>query len=174
MKYNMFVTEIFKGNVQLSSNIIDRYTQWSTFEKTLDPIGVSKSTTVCGWQYSFNSSESTPDWLELLMPQICEIKAEVNYNTVKSMWTVDYEPGGFQDAHFHQPGNNLYTIIINLLGSGQLILFDPRQLATAHGESISKIETLDPGDWIALPSWLVHSTRPSLSRRSIVVMDVNR
>jgi oxalate decarboxylase/phosphoglucose isomerase-like protein (cupin superfamily) len=90
------------------------------------------------------------------------------------MWTVDYEPGGFQDAHFHQPGNNLYTIIINLLGSGQLILFDPRQLATAHGESISKIETLSPGYWIALPSWLVHGTRPSLNRRSILVMDVNK
>jgi hypothetical protein len=174
MKYNMFVTEVFKGQISLSSDTMISYDQWVAFEKTLDPIGVSKSTTVRGWQYAFNTAESTPKWLELLMPSICEIKAEIAYNTVKSMWTVDYEVGGFQDAHFHQPGNNLYTIIINLSGQGELILFDPRQLATAHGESISKIEILNPGDWIALPSWLIHSTRPSLNRRSILVMDVNK
>jgi hypothetical protein len=174
MKYNMFVTEIFKGQISLPLDLIDSYNQWTTFEKTLDPLGVSKSTTVQGWQYSFNTDNSAPKWLELLMPSIREIKAEVNYNTVKSMWTVDYEVGGFQDAHFHQPGNNLYTIIINLSGQGELILFDPRQLATAHGESISKIEILNPGDWIALPSWLIHGTRPSLCHRSILVMDVNK
>lgn len=174
MKHQMFITEIFKGQVLLPLDLIDSYDQWATFEKTLDPVGLSKSTTVGGWQYSFNSADSPPNWLELLMPSIREIKAEVNYNTIKSMWTVDYEVGGFQDAHFHQPGNNLYTIIINLSGQGELILFDPRQLATAHGESISKIETLNPGDWIALPSWLIHGTRPSLTRRSILVMDVNK
>lgn len=174
MKHNMFITEVYKGHLSLPLDTIESYNQWAAFEKTLDPIGVSKSTTVSGWQYSFNSANSSPNWLELLMSSIREIKAEVNYNTIKSMWTVDYEVGGYQDAHFHQPGNNLYTIIINLSGQGELILFDPRQLATAHGESISKIETLNPGDWIALPSWLIHSTRPSLNRRSILVMDVNK
>ena len=170
----MFITEVYKGQISLPSNITDSYAEWATFEKTLDPVGVSASTTVNGWQYAFSTGESVPAWLESLMPSISEIKAEVGYNTVKSMWTVNYEVGGFQDAHFHQPGNNLYTIIINLSGQGELILFDPRQLATAHGESISKIEVLNPGDWIALPSWLVHSTRPSLNRRSILVMDVNK
>jgi hypothetical protein len=170
----MFVTEVYKGHLQLPSDTIESYNQWAAFEKTLDPVGVSKSTTVRGWQYAFNAAETTPKWLELLMPGISEIKTEVAYNTIKSMWTVDYAIGGFQDAHFHQPGNNLYTIIINLSGQGELILFDPRQLATAHGESISKIEILNAGDWIALPSWLIHSTRPSLSQRSILVMDVNK
>jgi hypothetical protein len=174
MKYNMFITEVFKGHISLPLNIIDSYTEWAAFEKTLDPEGVSASTTIKGWQYVFGTAQHTPAWLESLIPYIGEIKAEVAYNTVKSMWTVDYEVGGFQDAHFHQPGNNLYTIIINLSGQGELILFDPRQLATAHGESISKIETLNPGDWIAMPSWLIHGTRPSLNHRSILVMDVNK
>lgn len=174
MKYNMFITEVFKGQISLPLSITDSYNQWATFEKMLDPSGMSASTTVKGWQYSFNKAEPAPAWLESLTPAISEIKAEIAYNTVKSMWTVDYEVGGFQDAHFHQPGNNLYTIIINLSGQGELILFDPRQLATAHGESISKIEILNSGDWIALPSWLVHSTRPSVSHRSILVMDVNK
>jgi hypothetical protein len=165
---------VFKGHVSLPLNITDSYTEWTAFEKTLDPLGISASTTIRGWQYAFNTVKTVPAWLESLMPNISKIKAEINYNSIKSMWTVDYEVGGFQDAHFHQPGNNLYTIIINLLGQGELILFDPRQLATAHGESISKIETLNPGDWIALPSWLVHGTRPSLNRRSILVMDVNK
>ena len=174
MKHQIFVTEIYKGQISLPLNITDDYSKWAVFEKTLNPQGMSASTTIRGWQYAFSSGESIPAWLQSLMPGISEIKTELEYSSVKSMWTVDYEIGGFQDAHFHQPGNNLYTIIINLSGQGELILFDPRQLATAHGESISKIETLNPGDWIALPSWLVHGTRPSLDRRSILVLDVNK
>ena len=174
MKHQMFITEIFKGQISLPLNITDSYNQWTAFEKTLNPQGMSASTTIRGWQYAFSATESMPTWLESLMPSISEIKSEIDYSSLKSMWTVDYEIGGFQDAHFHQPGNNLYTIIINLSGQGELILFDPRQLATAHGESISKIEVLNPGDWIAMPSWLVHGTRPSLNRRSILVMDVNK
>jgi len=170
----MFITEVFKGHISLPLNITNDYNQWAAFEKTLDPLGLSASTTIRGWQYAFGTAKTVPAWLELLMPNINEIKADINYSSIKSMWTVDYEVGGFQDAHFHQPGNNLYTIVINLSGHGELILFDPRQLATAHGESISKIEILNPGDWIALPSWLVHGTRPSLNRRSILVMDVNK
>ena len=170
----MFITEVFKGQISLPLNITDSYNQWTKFEKTINPLGVSASTTIRGWQYAFSAAESMPAWLESLMPNISEIKAELDYSSVKSMWTVDYEIGGFQDAHFHQPGNNLYTIIINLSGQGELILFDPRQLATAHGESISKIETLNPGDWIAMPSWLIHGTRPSLNCRSILVIDVNK
>lgn len=174
MKLNLFTTEIYRGQIVLPLGTIESYKQWTAFEKTLNPLGISKSTTVQGWQYAFDSAESTPIWLESLVSNICEIKAEVGYNTVKSMWTVDYETGGFQDAHFHQPGNQLYTIIVNLTGQGQLILFDPRQLATAHGESISQMEALNPGDWIALPSWLIHSTRPCIGPRSILVMDVNK
>lgn len=174
MKHQMFITEVFKGQICLPLNITDSYNQWATFEKTLDPRGISASTTIKGWQYAFSAAESVPAWLDSMMPAISDIKAEINYCSVKSMWTVDYEIGGFQDAHFHQPGNNLYTIIINLSGQGELILFDPRQLATAHGESISKIETLNPGDWIAMPSWLVHGTRPSINHRSILVLDVNK
>ncbi len=174
MKQNKFVTEIYKGNFVIAPEVIEKYKKWSDFEKELDPLGRSDSTTLKGWQYSFNNNDSPPDWLEDIFPLIKEIKKEIGYNTVKSMWTVQYENGGFQDPHFHQPGNNLYTIIINIFGQGELILFDPRQLATAHGASIVEIENLMPGDWYAMPSWLVHSTRPCNGERIILVMDVHQ
>lgn len=174
MKYTKFVTEIFKGSLDLPTDLIEKYRQWSEFERTLDPLGRSESTTVNGWQYSFNNNQTAPQWLESLFPNINEIKSDIGYNSVKSMWTVDYNVGGFQDPHFHQPGNRLYTIIINLTGTGELLLYDPRQIATAQGESIVEIETLNPGDWIAMPSWLTHSTRPCRDKRIILVMDVHQ
>ncbi len=172
MKYSKFVTEIFKGKSTISPDILEKYKTWSRFEKELDPIGRSDSTTVHGWQYSFSNNDAPPDWFDKLLPLIKEIKEEIGYNVVKSMWTVYYNKGGFQDPHFHQPGNNLYTVIINISGDGELVIFDPRQLATAHGASIVEIEKLSSGDWIAMPSWLVHSTRPCADERIILVLDV--
>lgn len=174
MKYNKFVTETYKGNFEISIDTVARYKKWSEFEKALDPIGRNDSTTINGWQYSFDNSDSVPNWLEDLLPQIKHIKDEIGYNQIKSMWTVQYDQGGFQDPHFHQPGNNLYTIIINISGQGELVIFDPRQLAIAHGERIVEIENLRPGDWYAMPSWLVHSTRPCQEERIILVLDVHQ
>ena len=174
MKIDKFITEIYKGKFELPETIVEEYKSWAHFEKELDPKGRSDSTTINGWQYSFSQKDKTPAWLDKLMPFILDIKKEISYNTVKSLWTIDYQTGGFQDPHFHQPGNNLYTVILNIFGNGDLLLFDPRQLATAHGEKIVEIETLTNGDWIAMPSWLVHSTRPCKDNRIILVMDVHK
>lgn len=174
MKHNKFVTEIFKGTIDVPADTVEKYRQWADFERTLDPLGRSESTTINGWQYSFNNNQSPPNWLNSMFSGIQKIKDEIGYNAVKSIWTVDYEKGGFQDPHFHQPGNRLFTVIINISGTGELLLFDPRQIATAQGESIIEIETLNPGDWIAMPSWLTHSTRPCKDNRIILVMDVHQ
>lgn len=171
MKIDKFVTSIYKGHFSISEKFEEIFDDWADFEKTLNPEGCLYSTTQHGWQYSF-SREKIPRWLEEIFPHIQQIKQEINCLNLKSSWVVDYSIGGYQDPHFHQPEDNLYTIVINLFGNGELLLHDPRPIAICHGNSIVEIETLQPGDWIAIPSWLVHSSRPSTERRIIYVMDI--
>lgn len=173
MKFDKFVTEIHKGKFIIDDAMIRSLNDWLAFEKDLDPEGLTQSTTNNGWQYSFTPKDKTPDWLQTLQQEIKQVKDEVKWNMVKSSWVVDYNTGGFQDAHFHQPENNLKTIIFNLKGEGDLLLFDPRPMAVSHGETIVEVMRLLPGDWISMPSWLVHSTRPCQSNRTIYVMDVH-
>lgn len=172
MKLFKFVTEIYRGHFDLAEDFIEEYKEWSKFEKDLDSQGCQGTTTNLGWQYSFNNLDVAPKWLEKLKPFILEIKTETELNLTKSIWTVYYEKGGYQDAHFHQPQSNLYTVIINLFGDGELSLYDPRPLATAHGESILEKYPLKSGDWIAIPSWLIHSTAPARNDRAVLVIDI--
>lgn len=172
MKLEKFVTAVFQGNFSIPRGIIENYLSWCDFEKSLDQLGCKGTTTFCGWQYSFNSEEKTPDWLECCNDFLQDIKKEVGLSYTKSLWTILYEPGGYQDPHFHQPENDLYTVILNLFGDGEILLFDPRPLATAHGSSIVEKIKLNGGDWIALPSWLVHSTSPTSNPRGILVADI--
>lgn len=172
MKAEKFITEIFQGNFSIPTTIIDNYLSWCDFEKNLDQFGCRETTTFYGWQYSFNSQQNSPTWLEQCNVNLHDIKKEVGLSRTKSLWTILYQPGGYQDPHFHQPENNLYTVILNLFGDGELLLFDPRPLATAHGASIVEKVNLSAGDWIALPSWLVHSTSPTTGLRGVLVADI--
>ena len=167
-----FVTNIWSDNITIDESVLKLYDDWVEFEKTLDPEGRTESTTQNGWQYSFTPKDKTPEWLEMLQPQIRNIKNEVTWSYVKSSWVVDYHKGGFQDAHYHAPENDLKTIIINLRGEGDLLLYDPRPMAVSQGAPIVDIVKLGQGDWIAIPGWLVHSTRPCPDHRSIYVLDV--
>lgn len=172
MKLDKFTTEVYKGHCDINDKIIKDYNEWYDFEKTLDTLGCQGTTTVNGWQFSFNTREKSPPWLESCNVYLGQIKKEVGLSNTKSLWTIFYETGGYQDPHFHQPDRNLYTIIFNLIGKGELALFDPRPLATAHGNSIVEKIMLEPGDWIALPSWLVHSSSPCKEKRAILVIDI--
>jgi hypothetical protein len=172
MKQDLFVTTVYKGNFELSNQFLNKFDNWANFEKDLDPSGCKYSTTQNGWQYSFNLGEKPPLWFGEIVDVLSNIKEELKFKNIKSSWVVDYEKGGYQDPHFHQPENNLYTIILNFHGNGELLLFDPRPIATCQGFNILEVETLKPGSWIAIPSWLVHSSRPSKDRRIIYVLDV--
>jgi len=167
-----FITNIWQDRFELTQDVIKELDDWIDFEKELDPIGRNESTTEKGWQYSFGPKDKMPRWLEILQPNIKNIKEEIKSNYIKSSWVVDYNTGGYQDPHFHEPGNDLKTVILNLRGEGELLLFDPRPMAVSHGESIVEKVKLTPGDWIAIPSWLVHNTKPCNDRRTIYVMDV--
>lgn len=166
-----FITKTWKGNFLISQSTLNEYDQWVKFEKELDPIGRNDSTTRNGWQYSFSSSESSPGWLENLLPEVNKIKNEIQFTKIKSSWVIEYEKGGYQDPHVHQPHTNLVTIILNLRGTGELLLFDPRPGAVGQGFPILEIETLNSGEWFAMPGWLAHGSRPSLEFRSILVID---
>jgi hypothetical protein len=167
-----FVTNIWSDTFNIDNSLIKKFDEWVDFEKTLDPEGRKEPTTQNGWQYSFTPKDKVPEWLEKLQPQIKTIKEEIGWSYIKSSWVVDYNSGGFQDAHYHAPENNLKTIIVNIRGEGDLLLFDPRPMAVSQGEPIVEIVNLKQGDWIAIPGWLVHSTRPCSDRRSIYVLDV--
>lgn len=171
MKIEKFVTPLWKGEFNVDQKIIEKFDNWCDFEKSLDPDGRRESTTSGGWQYSFNDNEKIPDWLNLLMPEFNLIKKEIGLIKIKSSWAIDYQPGGFQDPHVHQPHTNLITVIMNLRGIGELLLFDPRPMAVGYGHPIVEKETLAPGQWFAMPGWLAHNSRPCETRRSILVID---
>lgn len=172
MKQARFVTPTWHGHIELSDHILKMYNEWAQFERELDPTGAIESTTQHGWQYIFKYSEPEPKWLSLLHPEINKIKEEINYVRLKNMWVVDYNDGGYQDPHFHNIGiAKLVTTIINLQGTGEIILQEPRQLAMSQGINFAEIVRLGPGDWLSMPSYLIHNSRPSKGQRSILVID---
>jgi hypothetical protein len=148
------------------------YNDWVSFEQALNPDGVAESTTQNGWQYIFKYGESEPSWLSALHLEINKIKEEINHVRLKNMWVVEYNNGGYQDPHFHNIGiASLVTTIINLQGTGEIILQEPRQLAMSQGISFAETVRLTPGEWLSIPSYLIHNSRPSLGQRSILVID---
>ena len=173
MKLDRFVTTTFAGHFDIDPKIIKEYKEWAEFEKTLDPDGAKESTTQNGWQYVFGQHAVTPAWYNKLGPVLNEIKNEIGCVRVKTIWAIDYEPGGYQDPHIHNSGlAKVMSFILNLDGEGEVILQDPRQIAVAQGLGFADIIKLTPGDWLAFPGYIVHNSRPAKMSRSILVMDV--
>ena len=173
MKKDRFVTPTWTGHFDISPETLRRFHNWLSFEKDLDPSGALESTTQNGWQYMFGQWDSEPDWLKDIGHEIEKIKKEINFVRAKSSWVVSYNPGGYQDPHFHNIGiAQAATILINLEGTGEVVLQDPRQLAMAQGLGFAEIVTLHPGDWLVMPAYLIHNSRPCLTARNILVMDV--
>ena len=172
MKIDRFITPTWLGHVDISNEISTKIRDWIDFEKQIDPTGAKESTTQNGWQYIFGQHDKNPEWLEALKPQIDSIRSEIQCTRVKTLWVVDYENGGYQDPHFHNIGiSDFVSIIINLEGTGDLILQDPRPLAVAQGKRFPNIITLEKGDWCAFPAYIVHNSRPCIGKRSILVID---
>lgn len=173
MKIDRFTTPTWSGTFKISDSIIKEYNKWVLFEKTLDEKGAEYSTTQNGWQYIFKQTDKEPFWLEQLKPEINKIREEIGCIRVKTIWTVEYNSGGYQDPHFHNIGiATVLTVVINLSGNGELLLHDPRPIAQAQGWGFADIVTLNPGDWIAFPSYITHNSRPSSNKRNILVLDV--
>jgi hypothetical protein len=172
MRTDMFVTPTFSGNASLSEKTISMFKDWVKFEKELNPLGDQESTTQNGWQYIFKPGDSEPDWLKAIAPSLNEIKQEVGFGKIKTMWVVDYNSGGYQDPHFHSVGViKVSSLIFNIIGQGELVVQDPRQLAMGQGYGFAYEHYFNPGDWFCMPAYLVHNSRPSQGRRSILVMD---
>lgn len=173
MRIDRFVTPTYAGRFNISDEVIEKYKKWVEFEKELNPPGASESTTMNGWQYVFGPNDQEPDWLKLLKPNINAIREEIGCVRAKTLWVVEYNAGGYQDPHFHNIGiANVMTVIMNLDGTGDLILQDPRQIAMAQGLGFADVITLEPGDWVALPAYVIHNSRPAPSNRSILVLDL--
>jgi hypothetical protein len=163
----LFPTVIYRGSVTIDSKTFNDYKKWIEVEKLITP-PPPETTTHCGYQRVFGPSDKMPLWLDNVMLQLSEILDELSL-PIKSSWVVSYEAGGFQDPHIHS--SSKYTLIVNILGIGDLLLFDPRPIAVALTESFAKNIILNPGDWIVFPGTLSHSSRPCIGTRDILVID---
>ena len=172
MKIDRFITPTWSGHFDIPEKTIEMYHNWVNFERNLDPKGASESTTRNGWQYIFSKWDTEPDWLNSIKHEVDAIKREIGFTRIKTEWVVDYAIGGYQDPHFHTVGvANIMTTIVNLAGKGEVIVLDPRQLAMGQGVKFADEIILGPGDWFSMPSYLIHSSRPCLVPRSILVFD---
>ena len=173
MKKELFTTPVYSGKINVTDRTIDDFKIWLKFEKELNPVGSKESTTQNGWQHVFTSDEPEPNWLTSLNLEISKIREEIGCARTKTVWVVDYNVGGFQDPHFHTVGVvKVSTILINLIGEGEVILQDPRPLAMGQGYGFAVTYNLSPGDWLAMPAYVIHNSRPCTMPRSILVMDV--
>ena len=172
MKTDMFVTPTYSGNIHWSDKAVAMFKNWVKFEKELNPSGDLESTTQNGWQYVFKPGDHEPDWLKIMASSINAVKEECGFDKIKTMWVVDYDSGGYQDPHFHTVGAiKVSTTIFNILGDGELVIQDPRQLAMGQGYGFAYEHKFAPGDWLSMPAYLIHNSRPSTGPRSILVMD---
>jgi oxalate decarboxylase/phosphoglucose isomerase-like protein (cupin superfamily) len=155
----LFSVEIFTGKVVLDEKLIQDYLKWLEVQKLLEEDISSISTTMNGWQYAFKRADIQPEWHKSIISQI-----DVDFHLKdKSSWIVDYDIGGYQDPHIHRSSQG--TMIINLIGFGDLLLYDTRPTGGYE------VKVLSPGDWIYIPGWLMHSSRPCKQKRSILVID---
>lgn len=156
---DLFAVNIFYGTVDLSEKLISDFNKWIEIQKLLEDDVSVYSTTMNGWQYAFKSDDNQSEWHKQIVSQF-----DAYYHTKdKSSWVVDYEAGGYQDPHIHRSSSG--TMIINIVGSGDVLLYDTRPTGGFE------IKTLNPGDWIYIPGWLMHSSRPCKQKRSILVID---
>jgi oxalate decarboxylase/phosphoglucose isomerase-like protein (cupin superfamily) len=155
----LFPVEIFTGKVVLDEKLVQDYLKWLEIQKLLEEDISGVSTTMNGWQYAFKHNDIQPTWHDTIISQV----DDSFHLKDKSSWIVDYEVGGYQDPHIHR--SSRATMIINLVGSGDLLLYDTRPIGGFE------VKTLNPGDWIYIPGWLMHSSRPCKEKRSILVID---
>lgn len=172
MLKDVFRTQIAQGKFEISNDFTKLFNKWIEIEKLLDAQGVENSTTNRGWQKTFLSDEKLPDWFKFIEADIQKVKDLLSCTKIQSSWIVDYDIGGYQDLHMHVRNGSNWTVIFNIAGKGEILIHDPRPVYVAHSSIYIEEITLDAGSWIAMPSWLVHSSRPCLSKRSIFVMDV--
>jgi len=166
IEHTLFPTTVYKGSIDMLPLITNDYSKWIQVEKLItDP--VIGSTTHNGYQRVFVPGDKEPSWMSYILDKISPLTAQLG--SIKSSWVVSYDIGGYQDPHIH--ANSYYTAIVNISGHGELLLFDPRPIAVALSSPFAEIITLSPGDWIAFPGWLTHSSRPCLVERNILVID---
>jgi len=154
----LFSAEISYGTIDLSDKTVNDFTKWLEIQKLLEEDVSAGSTTVDGWQYAFKPGDIQPLWH-------ANIVSQFNFQEqCQSSWIVDYEIGGYQTPHFHR--NSKSTLIVNIIGKGDLSLFDSDWNESSR--------TLTPGDWIYIPGWLMHASQPCEEKRSVFVIDYKK
>ena len=169
---SLFSTPVFKGRFETTGRMLSDYNKWIEIEKLLDPDGSKYSTTMNGWQKPFKPGDKEPQWIGSIMDTLSGIMETLNCNQIKSSWVVEYAAGGYQDLHMHTNNGSNWSVIFNISGTGKLLLHDPRPHFVSHTSIYVEEIELTAGDWIVFPSWLVHSSRPSETARSIYVADI--
>lgn len=154
----LFPAEISYGTIDLSDKTVNDFAKWLEIQKLLEEDVSAESTTMNGWQYAFKPGDIQPSWHSNIVSQF-------NFQEqLQSSWVVDYEIEGYQTPHIHR--NSKSTLIVNIIGKGDLLLFDP------YWNEYRR--TLTPGDWIYIPGWLMHASQPCEEKRSIFVIDYKK
>ena len=154
----LFPAEISYGTIDLSDKTVNDFVKWLEIQKLLEEDVSTESTTMNGWQYAFKPGDIQPSWH-------ANVVSQFNFQEqLQSSWVVDYEIGGYQTPHIHR--NSKSTLIVNMIGKGDLLLFDP------YWNEYRR--SLTPGDWIYIPGWLMHASQPCEEKRSIFVIDYKK
>jgi oxalate decarboxylase/phosphoglucose isomerase-like protein (cupin superfamily) len=158
----LFPTIIQQDNISISDP--KEILKWVEIQKLIGTDCSQYTTTNNGFQYAFNENDKQPDWHSNIISQL-----PFDFNKIKSSWIVAYDVGGYQDMHIHARSHG--TLVVNLIGTGILCLYDPRPIATALSEPMILEKPLNVGDWIYIPGWLSHSTKPCKNERIVLVID---
>jgi hypothetical protein len=177
---HLFTTDLLHAPSNISPDLLDSIVSWVDSQNMTDVAADGSRATIKGQQYEPKGWpwQIMPMWNEIhtsLGPTVNTWATNLDISTYKvkitGYWFVWYDEGGYQEPHLHPGNQSGFTLILGLKGSGDVLLHDPRGAAVKAGfKSIHKI-TVNQGDVVIMPSWLIHSSAPSDNQRRIMVID---
>lgn len=164
-----FPTIGYSGHIDIAPETMRDFNKWLEIEKQITESSAPGTTTRNGYQRTLSNDDPVYKWYQDIFTQLGPAREAVLPANLRAVWVVDYEKGGYQEPHIHKA--SACTLVLNLSGTGELLLHDPRPMAVALVQQWGDVVTLNPGDWVVFPGWLTHSSRPSEDKRTILVMD---
>ena len=177
---HLFSTDIIHEPSGLPDELLDSVVKWAEEQQFTDVAVKDQRATKHGRQFEPKQWPwvNMPMWGEVhktLGPFVNNWATNNSENPAKisitGYWFVFYDANGYQEPHLHPGNENSFTLILGLDGEGDLLLHDPRSAAVKAGWKAFHKVTVKKGDVFIMPSWLLHSSAPCDSKRTIMVLD---